>query len=178
MRRRASSDAAVAVYRAAIRVTPDFAEAHCNLGRALRKQGNYAASLDELRTGHALGSKRSDWPYPSADWILQAERLVALGDGLAAILQGNQQPKDNVERLAVAQVYCDRNRPAAAARLRAKVLEADPKLGDDLQTGLRSRSSLRRRPGRLRGGARTSLLQAKLGRPNSGGRPSTGSSSI
>ena len=130
-------DAAVAVYRAAIRVTPGFAEAHCDLGRALRKQGNYAASLDELRTGHALGSKRSDWPYPSADWIRQAERLVALGDGLAAILRGNEQPKDNAERLAVAQVYCDRNRPAAAARLMAEALEADPKLGDDLRTGLR-----------------------------------------
>jgi tetratricopeptide (TPR) repeat protein len=130
-------DAAVAAYRAAIRIRPDFAEAHCDLGRALRKQGNYAASLDELRTGHALGSKRSDWPYASADSIRQAERLVALGDGLAAILRGTEQPKDNAERLAVAQVYCDRNRPAAAARLRAKALEADPRLGDDLRTGLR-----------------------------------------
>ena len=124
-------------YRAAIRIDPNNPQAHCDLGRALRKQGNYAASLDELRTGHALGSKRSDWPYPSADWIRQAERLVALGDGLAAILRGNEQPKDNAERLAVAQVDCDRNRPAAAARLWAKALEADPKLGDDLRTGLR-----------------------------------------
>ena len=103
----------------------------------MRKQGNYAASLDELRTGDALGSKRSDWPYPSADWIRQAERLVALGDGLAAILRGNEQPKDNTERLAVAQVYCDRNRLAAAARLMAEALEADPKHGDDLRTSLR-----------------------------------------
>jgi eukaryotic-like serine/threonine-protein kinase len=103
----------------------------------LRKQGSYAASLDELRTGHALGSKRSDWPYPSADWIREAERLVSLGDRLAAILRGDEQPKDNAERVAVAQVYCDRNRPAAAARLRAEALEADPRLGDDLRTGLR-----------------------------------------
>ena len=67
------------------------------------------------------------------------------------------RPKDNAERLAVAQVYCDRNRPAAAARLMAEALEADPKLGDDLRTGLRYEAASAAALAGC-GGARTSLL--------------------
>src|SRR5262249_6029987 len=98
---------AIAACREAIRLRPDFAEAHCNLGHVLRSRGEYAAALDALRTGHALGSKRPGWPYPSAEWVHEAERLAALADRLPAILRGDDRPKDNAERLAAAQVCYD-----------------------------------------------------------------------
>jgi Flp pilus assembly protein TadD len=130
-------DEAIAEYRAAIRLKPDDAEAHCNLGHVLREQGKYAESLSALRTGHALGSKRPGWPYPSADWVRQVEQLVTLADRLPALLRGDEKPKDNAERLALAQMRSDTKQFAAAARLWAEALESDPKLADNLQAGNR-----------------------------------------
>jgi tetratricopeptide (TPR) repeat protein len=124
-------EAAAAAWRSAIRLKPDFAEAHCNLGLVLPSRGEYAAALDALRTGHALGSKRPGWPYPSAEWVRHAERLATLADRLPEILRGDDRLADNAERLALAQMCYDMKRPAAAARLWAEALTADPKLGDD-----------------------------------------------
>jgi tetratricopeptide (TPR) repeat protein len=122
---------AIAAYREAIRLKPDHAEAHCNLGLALRGQGQYAESLAELRVGHELGSKRPDWRYPSAAWVAEAERLAALAERLPAVLGGTDRPADAAERLAFAQMAYDTKRHAAAARLWAEALAADPKLSDD-----------------------------------------------
>jgi len=47
-------------------------------------------------------------------------------------LKGDERPKDNAERLALAQMCYDTKRHAAAARF-WRALEADPKLGDDRQ---------------------------------------------
>jgi serine/threonine-protein kinase len=126
---------AVAAYREEIRLKPDYAEAHCNLGLVLRSWGEYAAALDALHTGHALGSKRPGWPNPSAEWVRQAERLAALADRLPAILRGDDRPADNAERLALAEMCYDTKRFGAAARLWAEALAADPKLGDDRRAG-------------------------------------------
>ncbi len=128
---------AIAAYREAIRHKPELAEAHCNLGLALRQQGQYAEALAELRVGHELGSKRPRWGYPSAQWLREAERMAALAARLPALLKGDDRPKDNAERLAVAQVCYDTKRHAAAARFWAEALEADPKLGDDRRAGHR-----------------------------------------
>jgi tetratricopeptide (TPR) repeat protein len=68
---------AIAEFREAIRLRPDDARAHCFLGLGLGSRGEYAESLAELRTGHELGSKRPDWRYPSADWVRQAEQMLA-----------------------------------------------------------------------------------------------------
>jgi tetratricopeptide (TPR) repeat protein len=122
---------AIAVCREGIRVRPDLAELHCNLGGALRQQGQYAESLAEFRVGHELGSKRSDWRYPSAGWVREAERLAALTDRLPAFLRGDDRPMDVTERLALAQICYDTRRPAAAVRFWAEALAAEPKLGDD-----------------------------------------------
>src|SRR5262249_8597480 len=59
-------DEAVAENRAAIRRRPDFAEAYCNLGFILERQGDYAGAVEMRRKGHQLGSQRPGWPYPSA----------------------------------------------------------------------------------------------------------------
>ena len=59
--------------------------------------------------------------------------MVALDARLSAIIKGDQQPKDNAERLALAQRAYDKALHATAARLWAEALAADPKLGDDRQ---------------------------------------------
>ena len=53
------------------------------------------------------------------------------------MLRGEDQPKDNAERLTFAQMAYDRKHFAAAARLWAEALASDPKLGDDRQAGHR-----------------------------------------
>jgi tetratricopeptide (TPR) repeat protein len=69
---------AEAVFRDAVRLQADHAEAHCNLGHVLVKQGKLAAGLDSLRRGHDLGSRRPGWSYPSARWVQDTERMIRL----------------------------------------------------------------------------------------------------
>ncbi len=69
-------DEAEAAYRKAIALRPDHAESHCDLGMALFKQGKLAAALSSLERGHELGSRRKDWPYPSAQWVQECREQV------------------------------------------------------------------------------------------------------
>ena len=52
---------------------------------------------------------------------------------LIAILHGGSAPRDQAERLALAQRAYDKALHASAARLWAEALAADPKLADDRQ---------------------------------------------
>jgi len=126
-------DEAIAEYREALRLEPDFAGAHCNLGLALRSTGHYAEALEHLRKGHDLGSQRPDWRYPSAEWVRQAERDVALEARLSAVLKGDDRPKDAPEALDLAWMAYSKALHAAAARLYAEALQAEPRLADNLQ---------------------------------------------
>src|SRR5262249_49344968 len=94
---------AIAEYRTAIRLEPDLAEAHFNLGHVLKAQGKFEDALAELRSGHELGSKRPDWRYPSAEWVRQAERLVALNSRLPALLRGEDHAADVHDLMALAR---------------------------------------------------------------------------
>ena len=130
-------DEAIAEYRQAIDLRPDHAEAHCNLANTFRLQGQLATSLDFYKRGHALGSKRKDWHYPSAQWVADAERLVRLEAKLADVLAGKATATDNNERLGLLEVCGLTRRHVAAARLYADAFTADPKLADDLKAGHR-----------------------------------------
>src|SRR5262249_50155806 len=79
-------DQATDAYRRAVDLKPHFAEAHCNLGLTLRQQGEFAKALTALQQGHKLGSRRPDWPYPSAQWVRECHRLVELEERQEAIL--------------------------------------------------------------------------------------------
>ncbi len=59
--------------------------------------------------------------------------MVALDARLSAIIKGDQQPKDNTERLRLAQRSYDKALYATAARLWGEALVADPKLANDRQ---------------------------------------------
>src|SRR5262249_18327859 len=83
---------AIAASEKAIALQPHLAEAHCNLGHALRLQGEFRRALVALRRGDELGSKNPGWPYPSARWVQECERLVDLEGRLATYLEGKATP--------------------------------------------------------------------------------------
>ena len=130
-------DDAVAEYQKAIELQPNFPEAYCNLGAVLRLQGRFAEALVAYRHGHEQGSTRTDWRYPSAEWVKRTEREVALAEKLPQLQAGEYRPKDNDERLALAVVCHLKQWHRAAAGLYADAFADDPKLADDLKTGLR-----------------------------------------
>jgi serine/threonine-protein kinase len=94
-------------------------------------KGSYAESLECFRRGHELGSKRPDWPYPSADWVREAERMKGLADRLPAVLRGEDGGVAPADAPILAQMCYDRGHHAAAVRLRSEAFAADPKLADD-----------------------------------------------
>jgi hypothetical protein len=67
------------MYRQALDFDPTFAEAHCNLGLALRDQGHFTKALRSLQRGHQLGSRHPNWSYPCEKALAQlpeAERAA------------------------------------------------------------------------------------------------------
>jgi Tfp pilus assembly protein PilF len=128
---------AIAAYREAIRLKPGFAEAHCNLGEMLQAQGQFREALAEYRRGHELGSKRPGWPYPSAQWVRNAERMVALQSRLPAVLRGDDKPTDAAEGIVLADLAYRIKQFGPSARLYAGSFGADLKLAQDIQAGHR-----------------------------------------
>jgi tetratricopeptide (TPR) repeat protein len=124
---------AIAAFRDAIRVKPDNAEAHCNLGHELSQQGQFREALSELRRGHELGSRQVGWPYPSAQWVRRAERMVALRTRLPAVLRGDDKPKDAAEGIAFGELAYKAKHFGLSARLSSESLQADPKLAEDMK---------------------------------------------
>jgi eukaryotic-like serine/threonine-protein kinase len=63
--------------------------------------------------------------------------MLALDTRLSAILRGDQEPRDNRERLQLAQRAYDKALHFAAAKLFADALDADPKLAENRQAQTR-----------------------------------------
>ncbi len=130
----ARHEEAVAAFRETVRLDPDYPEGHCNLSNALRSQGRYAEAVEELRIGHRLGSKRPGWEYPTGQWLADLERIAALASRLPAVLRGDDNPRDNGERLKFAQMFYERGQHAAAVRLWTDAFAADPAADGDRRT--------------------------------------------
>jgi tetratricopeptide (TPR) repeat protein/tRNA A-37 threonylcarbamoyl transferase component Bud32 len=124
-------DEAIAEYREAVRLNKDYAQAYCNLGRTLRSAGDLQESLAAYRRGHAVGSKRPGWHYPSAAWVRQAERLVELDQKLAAVLAGKAKPLSAAEQIEFAQLCKMKKLSAASVRLYRAAFARQPLLADD-----------------------------------------------
>jgi hypothetical protein len=91
-------------------------------------------ALEELRRGHDLGSKDPRWPFPSAQWVRECERLVELDGRLPAVLGGQEHLTNTAERVAFAQL-CQtpcKKLFAAATRFYGDAFAGDPKLAEDL----------------------------------------------
>jgi serine/threonine protein kinase/Flp pilus assembly protein TadD len=129
---------AIAEYQKALRLKKDYPEAHCNLGLALQKQGELQKALEELRRGHELGSRQPGWPYPSAQWARQAERLAQLDAKLPEVLSGEAKPRDAAEQIELADL-CGRYKGlyAAYARLYGGACSAEPTLAEGPRTAHR-----------------------------------------
>ncbi len=137
LRAQKALDEAAAEYRAAIRLNPDFAQAHCNLGMVLRSQHDYAGSLAMLRRGHELGTRQPGWPYDSAHWLREAERLATTAAKRREARPSAEREKFVAGRRGLAQMYSDIGRHAAAAAFWTEVLAAEPELGDDRKAQVR-----------------------------------------
>jgi serine/threonine-protein kinase len=140
--RQGKLDEAVAELRVTILLQPSYAEAHCDLGGLLKQQGDYAGALEMYRKGHQLGSRRADWPKESVQWVAQAERELALSARFPAMIRGEDRPRENAERLTLAQMAFDRTLFGAAARLWSEAMAIDPTLVDDRQAGHRYRAAV------------------------------------
>jgi eukaryotic-like serine/threonine-protein kinase len=128
---------AIAEFREAIQIRKDDAAAHFYLGLALSQQGEFREALKELRLGHELGSKRTNWPHPSAQLVRRCERLVELDEKLPGFLGGKIAPASPAERAELAGLCALKRLPRAAARFFEEAFVADPKLADDLDAGHR-----------------------------------------
>jgi tetratricopeptide (TPR) repeat protein len=119
---------AVGAYRKATELKRDYAEAYCNLGHALRELGQFADALDALKRGHELGSQDPHWPYPSHQWVRQAQRLVELDAKLPQLLKGETRPANAAECLEIASLCGHyKKHHVAAVRFYREAFAAEPK---------------------------------------------------
>jgi Flp pilus assembly protein TadD len=118
---------AIREYRQTLACNPRYAQAHCNLGFALRLDGRFQESLAAFRRGHELGSRQRYWPFPSGQWVQEAERLTELDRQLPAFLSGKRRPSDAGEALELAEVCRATRRCAAAVGFYRACFAADPR---------------------------------------------------
>ena len=132
-------DEAIREYRTAIELQRDYAQAHCNRGAVLERQGKFPEALAEWRIGHELGSKRPGWPHQSDAWVRRAEGLVRLDGKLVEILQGKDNAANNSERLQLAWLCQQpfKKLYAASARFYGEAFDHDAKLADNMQQQFR-----------------------------------------
>ena len=121
-------DKAAVHYRKAVQLDASLAQAHCVLGELLLTQGDFKEGLDRIATGHRLGSSRPDWPYPSAQWLKQAERLIALDAKLSGVLSGRENAANAEECLQLGVVCNLKGLHRDSARLLAAAFKSKPML--------------------------------------------------
>jgi tetratricopeptide (TPR) repeat protein len=100
------------------------------LANMLMSRGRFEEALAVLRqTSTLFVSSAYIRKFETA--LRRAERRVAMAPRLPAVLAGADRPADAREGLELAGLCLDSGRPAAAARLFADALAADPALADD-----------------------------------------------
>jgi serine/threonine-protein kinase len=131
-------DEAIQALNQALAVNPNHAEAHCNLGHCLLRTGRFAEGRAALQRGHELGLRRPDWPFPSAEWVRNADHLIRLDGRLTAILEGKAQPASSSERLALA-LLCLQSKHlyVTSTRYFAEAFTDSPKLAENLKAAHR-----------------------------------------
>ncbi len=99
---------AVAAYKSALQLKPDYPEAACNLGLMLQLSGELDEGLRMLRTGHALGTAgNKKWSWDSAGLIRAAERAQEREALLASALPAASSSEDAIELGRVAATRVD-----------------------------------------------------------------------
>jgi tetratricopeptide (TPR) repeat protein len=154
-------DAAIAEYRKAIELKPDFADAYNSLGNALDDKGEADAAvaayrkaielkpdvagfhdnlgvtlLKEGNVDAAIAEFRKAIELkpdyaPAHNHLGSALRWVKLNGKLAAVLSGEQPVRDAAERVEYADLCYNKRLFAAAARFFEQALDEKPELAED-----------------------------------------------
>jgi serine/threonine-protein kinase len=129
---------AEACFRKVVALNPDGPDAHCDLGQVLKIQGRFAEALAAFRRGHELGSRDPKWSRPSAEWMREAERMLALDAKLPDVLAGKVKPAGAAECLELGKL-CQGPKKlyAVAARFFADAFAIEPKCAADLRAAHR-----------------------------------------
>jgi serine/threonine-protein kinase len=130
--------AGIAACEKAIEINPSYAEAHVAIGMAQLEQGHFAEGITRLERGHDLLDRTDPRRLRVRAWLDDSRDLARLADKLPAVLKGDAQPANNIERVRLAMI-CVRYQqlPVAASRLYLEAFTAEPRLGDDMQSGAR-----------------------------------------
>jgi len=119
---------AASAFRKCINLKPARAEAHCNLGLLLGREGRFPEAIECLTRGHELGmiSKKAgkNWPYPSEAWLAHFNRLRDLSDRY----RGRQEMKDvpAADRADLIEVLTLTGHPLAAMQLADPIEASSP----------------------------------------------------
>jgi tetratricopeptide (TPR) repeat protein len=136
--RKGNLEGAIAEHQKALALDPNYAWAHEGLGRTLKQQGRFAEALTAYRRAANLFPPSYPARTKEAEQAVRdCEQLMELEKRLPALLAGEEQPKDNADRLVLAHVCQLKKLNASATRLYADALAANPELADDPKTGHR-----------------------------------------
>jgi tetratricopeptide (TPR) repeat protein len=124
---------ALTEFRKAIALDPNDLRFHSQLAGILQEEGQLDEALAENRTALERGDMQAE------PRIVACEHLLALRPRLAGLIAGRDQPANNHERLAFAELCMQRRqrRYALAARLYREAFRDEPRLADDSRSGHR-----------------------------------------
>jgi tetratricopeptide (TPR) repeat protein len=133
-------DEAIAEYREALRLAPDFCSTHYQLGLALRARGEFTEAIAEFRkardlarTSPLLVRTNPQYAEEMEGALAATERMASLARRLPAVRAGKARPADAVEALDFAQLCYERKLQGASARLWAEGFQAQPNLADAMK---------------------------------------------
>jgi tetratricopeptide (TPR) repeat protein len=126
-------EAAIREFQEALRLQKDNPQAEYNLGLALRQQGRFAEARLAFRRAAALfAASRPADARRAALGADNCEQLIALEKRLPDLLSGEEQPRDNAERLALAHLCLRKRLTVSASRLFTEAFAADARLAESL----------------------------------------------
>jgi tetratricopeptide (TPR) repeat protein len=127
-------DEAITCFRKAIDLDPKLANAHINLGVALKMQGKVDEAIACFRKALDLLPQGHPWRAGVTRQLQQSQLFQALEKKLLDVLAGKAKPASVAEQLQFAQLCQTTRRFAPAARFYAEAFETDAKQAADLQS--------------------------------------------
>lgn len=127
--------AAEPALREAIALQPDLAEAYAQLGGLLLARGRAKEACEILRRCDELGRSRANWRHPSAQWLAEAEAMVAQQAELVAVARGERKAASAAEAIEAAAHVAQAGAWSLAAHAYGEAFAAHPELLADAGTG-------------------------------------------
>jgi serine/threonine-protein kinase len=123
-----------------------LAMAQFQSGRAIEARKTLAAAVLAYDWDEPRGASKSDQPTVWVSHVLRREAEAMILPNLPGFLQGNYQPQENDERIALLGICQTRGLTGAAARLYADAFAADPHLAGELTAECIRRTQAPERP--------------------------------